>query len=236
MKAIIPAAGVGKRLLPYTKETPKALLEVAGKPILEHIITTFRECAIDEIVLIVGHGQNQIREFVKSRSLKKIKFVYNPTYSSDGSLGSTWRAKKEMNESFLYLHSDMLFEKGIVEEILKVREDIVVSMDRKKTYLEEDMRIKLKDGYLWEINKSISLSETDGEFTGFLKFSKRGAKKLERFLDIMVKEGYRDTYFEDCLERMAKDGIRIIPLETKGKKWIEIDFLEDLKKAGQVFS
>jgi len=236
MKAIIPAAGVGKRLFPYTKETPKTLLEVARKPILEHIITTFRECAIDEIVLIVGHGQNQIGEFAKSRSLKKIKFVYNPTYSSDGGLGSTWRAKKEMNESFVYLHSDMLFEKGIVEEILKVREDILVSMDKKKTYLEEDMRIKLKDGYLWEINKSIPLSETDGEFTRFLKFSKRGAKKLERFLDIKVKERHRNTYFEDCLERMTKDGIRIIPLETKGKKWIEIDFLEDLKKAGQVFS
>ena len=52
----------------------------------------------------------------------------------------------------------------------------------------------------------------------------------------MVKEEYRDTYFEDCLERMAKEGIKIIPLETKGKQWIEIDFLKDLKKAGKMFS
>src|SRR5438132_1414450 len=55
MKAIIPAAGFGTRLRPHTYTQPKALLQVAGKPILAHIIDELVAVGVDEIVLVVGY-------------------------------------------------------------------------------------------------------------------------------------------------------------------------------------
>jgi glucose-1-phosphate thymidylyltransferase len=67
MKVIIPAAGFGSRLRPHTYTTPKVLLPVAGKPILEHIINQVISFGADHITIIHGHLGEQIEEFVKDR-------------------------------------------------------------------------------------------------------------------------------------------------------------------------
>jgi glucose-1-phosphate thymidylyltransferase len=64
LKAVIPVAGVGTRLRPHTHTVPKALLYVAGKPILGHIIDMVSSLDVDEIVLVVGYMGDQIEEFV----------------------------------------------------------------------------------------------------------------------------------------------------------------------------
>ncbi len=67
MKAIIPVAGIGIRLRPHTHTTPKALLHVAGKPILAHIIDELTLIGIDEVVLVVGHLGERIEGFARAR-------------------------------------------------------------------------------------------------------------------------------------------------------------------------
>lgn len=67
MKAIIPVAGVGTRLRPHTQTTPKALLEVAGKPILAHIVDELVALGTDEVVLIVGHLKERIEAFAREQ-------------------------------------------------------------------------------------------------------------------------------------------------------------------------
>jgi len=64
VKAVIPVAGVGTRLRPHTHTAPKALLYVAGKPILGHIIDMVASIGVDEIILVVGHMGDRIRAFV----------------------------------------------------------------------------------------------------------------------------------------------------------------------------
>ncbi len=65
MKAIIPVAGIGSRLRPHTHTQPKALVPVAGKPILAHIIDNLIEAGIREFIFIVGYLGNKIEEYVK---------------------------------------------------------------------------------------------------------------------------------------------------------------------------
>lgn len=67
MKAIIPVAGLGTRLRPHTHRTPKALLDVAGKPILAHILDELIVLGIDEVVLVVGHLGERIEAFARER-------------------------------------------------------------------------------------------------------------------------------------------------------------------------
>ena len=64
--AIIPVAGVGSRLRPHTYSAPKVLVQVAGKPILGHILDELRDLGIERLTLIVGYLGEMIRDYVDS--------------------------------------------------------------------------------------------------------------------------------------------------------------------------
>ncbi|MGH8500645.1 MAG: sugar phosphate nucleotidyltransferase, partial [Methylococcales bacterium] len=66
MRAIIPVAGVGSRLRPHTYSLPKVLINVAGKPIIGHILDKIIEDGFDEATIVTGYMGDQIREYVTS--------------------------------------------------------------------------------------------------------------------------------------------------------------------------
>ena len=68
MKAMIFAAGLGTRLKPLTDHMPKALVPVAGKPMLEHVINKLKSSGVNEIVINVHHFAQQIIDFVKANN------------------------------------------------------------------------------------------------------------------------------------------------------------------------
>jgi len=76
MKVIIPAAGFGSRLRPHTFTTPKVLLPVAGRPILEHIIRQVISFGADHLTIVHGHLGEQIEEFVREKFDIKIEFCW----------------------------------------------------------------------------------------------------------------------------------------------------------------
>jgi glucose-1-phosphate thymidylyltransferase len=75
MKALIPAAGAGKRLRPHTITVPKALLLVAGRPILGHILEDLSSAGIEEFVIVVGYRGDAIREYVQ-REYPQLNVAY----------------------------------------------------------------------------------------------------------------------------------------------------------------
>lgn len=75
MKAILPVAGVGSRLRPHTHTTPKALVHVAGKPILGHILDSLQPAGVDEVVLVVGYLGDQIVDYVKKTYDLRVQVV-----------------------------------------------------------------------------------------------------------------------------------------------------------------
>ncbi|MCH7691026.1 MAG: NTP transferase domain-containing protein [candidate division Zixibacteria bacterium] len=75
MKVVIPVAGEGRRLRPHTNTVPKPLLEVAGKPILAHILDPLLSLNIDEVIFVIGYLGNQIREYVSENYSFKSSFV-----------------------------------------------------------------------------------------------------------------------------------------------------------------
>ena len=65
MKIIIPVAGIGSKLRPHTHTQPKALVPVAGKPILAHIVDYYISAGYDEFVFIIGYLGNKIEDFIQ---------------------------------------------------------------------------------------------------------------------------------------------------------------------------
>lgn len=110
MKAIIPVAGIGSRLRPHTYFLPKVLLNVAGKPIISHILDNVIEAGIQDIVIITGHLGSEVEKFIQTNySSIKAKFV--PQLEPLGLAHAIWCAKDEFEgEPILILLGDTIFD------------------------------------------------------------------------------------------------------------------------------
>src|SRR5574343_378630 len=96
MKAIIPVAGIGSRLRPHTHTQPKALVPVAGNPILGHIIDSLKEVGIVEFIFVIGYLGDKIQSYVveKYPELKK-SFVVQA--QKEGIGHAIWTVKVMVN-------------------------------------------------------------------------------------------------------------------------------------------
>ncbi len=117
MKAVILAAGEGKRLRPFTETLPKVMLPVANKPIIKHIIDSLEKTDIDEIVIVVGYKKEVIMEYFKNYSKIKISFV-----TQDKQLGTAhalMQAKKKIKGSFIVVPGDNIIDNKSISKLIK---------------------------------------------------------------------------------------------------------------------
>ncbi|MBI5413006.1 nucleotidyltransferase family protein [Candidatus Peregrinibacteria bacterium] len=125
MKAVILAAGNGKRMRPFTLSKPKALLVIGDKTILEYIFDAFTP-EIDDVYIVIRYLGNQIRNFVEKKFPdKKIHFVEG---SDKGSAYSLLAVKPfiDLEESFMIINGDDLPTKQEVQNCLKYKNCILV--------------------------------------------------------------------------------------------------------------
>ncbi len=122
MKAIIPVAGIGSRLRPHTHTQPKALVPVAGKPILAHIIDNLVDSGINEFIFIVGYLGDKIEDYVKSNypTLEK-KFILQEPREGIGH--AVWLAKDSIhaNDEVVIALGDTVFDIDL-KQILNQKE------------------------------------------------------------------------------------------------------------------
>lgn len=108
MKAVIPVAGIGTRLRPHTHTQPKALIPIAGKPILAHIIDSLIRAGIKEYVFIIGYMGDKIEDYItKSYPEIKTEFVIQTTGKGTGH--AIWLAKEHLyNNELLIVLGDTI--------------------------------------------------------------------------------------------------------------------------------
>lgn len=121
MKAIIIAAGKGKRLMPITSSRPKPMIPLAGKPLLEHTILGLKAAGISEILLIVGYKEDIIRDYFgdgKENFDLRIEYI-----TQDEQLGTAhafgFAKNFANNEPVLFMYGDLLIEPKVYQEIVQ---------------------------------------------------------------------------------------------------------------------
>ncbi len=117
MKLILPMAGFGKRLRPHTYSRPKPLLNVAGKPMLAHVLDRFEELNIEEAIFIVGWLGEQVEEYVRANYDFPARFVEQKELL--GQAHALWLAKEHIEGPVLIIFVDTIFEtdlSGLEEE------------------------------------------------------------------------------------------------------------------------
>lgn len=236
MKAIILIAGQGKRLLPLTAKRPKCLLEVQGKSILEWQVNELRKCGVDEITVVTGYGADKVDEILNAKPhLNHIKTFYNPDFATTDNLVSCWKVRQEMNEDFILLNGDTLFEADILKTLLaSPLHPITVTINHKDRYDNDDMKVCLNDTQLINIGKTLLPEDTHGEAIGMILFRGEGPMIFRQGLEQAVEAPQAShRWYLSVIDAIASKK-EILTCSIAGLRWCEVDCPADLKEADRI--
>jgi CTP:phosphocholine cytidylyltransferase-like protein/thiamine kinase-like enzyme len=104
-QAVILAAGLGLRMLPINKETPKGLLEVRGDVLIERLIKQLHEAGVTDITVVVGFFKERFEYLIDRYN---VRLIVNPDYAQTGSLYSLYLAREHLDNAYI-LPSDVYF-------------------------------------------------------------------------------------------------------------------------------
>jgi UDP-N-acetylglucosamine diphosphorylase / glucose-1-phosphate thymidylyltransferase / UDP-N-acetylgalactosamine diphosphorylase / glucosamine-1-phosphate N-acetyltransferase / galactosamine-1-phosphate N-acetyltransferase len=178
MKAVILAAGEGKRLRPFTETMPKVMLPVANKPILEYVVDSLKKAGVNEIVIVVGYKKEVVMEYFKDYKDISVKFAFQDKQL--GTAHALLQAKDYIDDSFLVLSGDNIIDSNGVSNIIDDSSSYSM-MIKEHSHPSKYGVVFLKNGNLDEIVKQPQ--EDIGNFisTGIYKFPVSIFDKIEDF-------------------------------------------------------
>jgi len=234
MKAIILSAGQGRRLLPLTAEAPKCLLPVRGKrSVLQIQLEALAASGVDSATVMVGFGAELVEQALAEEIRPTIPVTtrFNPFYATSDNLITCWLALAEMQDDFMLVNGDTLFEPGVAEALLAgASGPATIAVSHKSEYDDDDMKVVLgPDRCLRGIGKKLDTKDPDGEAIGMSVFRGKGARAFEAALESAVRrpESLRNWYTSVLHELASRLAIRTVSLD--GLWWGEIDDQADLE-------
>lgn len=235
MKSVILAAGVSARLRPLTDNTPKFLLKIGGKTILERTLDNLLAHNLDDIIIVTGYLEEQIKSFVNRYYSKlNVTYIFNDQYDTTNNIYSLWMTKDlVMNNEMLLLDSDILFDKRILGLLLHSDYSNCLALRSDHQLSEEEIKVRLNsDKSIAEISKLVDLKRAVGESIGIEKFDAKFVKKLFEILDRkIINENRVKIFYEAAFQDAINSGEKIFAVDIGDLKCIELDFAEDIKRA-----
>ena len=255
-RAILIAAGRGKRLGAHTDEIPKCMVEVAGKPILGWVWDALSSVGVDELVVIRGYRGDVLADFVK-RLVPNAIFVDNREWETNNILLSLACARAHLDRPAYVLYSDIVFTRAVAAAAAASSAEIGLVIDRKfrdiyagrtEHPLEEgEVSDLLPDGTVARVGKrALPPEEAVGEYIGLTRLGAKGMMIVARTIDQLTQhfEGrdqqpfqraahYRNAYLTDLWQQLIDSGIQLHPIFIDGQ-WREIDTGQDLERAREL--
>ena len=230
MRGVILAAGKGSRLNGVAGDAPKCLVEVGGRTLIERQIDILRAAGIDEIGVVVGAQQHHVRRVCG----KSLTYIENTRYAETNSLYSLWMARPLLYEGFVVLNCDVLFHPALLEDLLTSHHHDALLLGYREAnqppFGDEEMKVKVRDGRVADMSKTMDPAEADGENLGIVKFGARGAAALVDIMDRIVGEDRLREWAPRAFAEFAQQH-PLHAIGTRGLPWIEIDFPEDYERA-----
>jgi choline kinase len=229
-RAIILAAGQGKRLLPLTEARPKCLVVLSGRTLLAWQLLRLQAAGVTEAVIVTGFRADAVEAEVASLGLSMpVRLAYNPFYTVSDNTASCWIVRDAFEGRVLLLNGDTLFGPGVAERLLAAPEAaITVAIDRKPAYDADDMKVLTEHGRLRAIGKTIEAY--DAESIGFLRFSPEGSRAFVGGVEHVLSrpEGLKRWYLS-VIDELARSGVDVKVASVEGLPWGEMDFPKDVE-------
>jgi choline kinase len=248
MRAIIIGAGRGKRLEHETDASPKTLVPVMGRPMLEWILEALAAGGFErrEVVYVCGYAEEVLRD-----RYPDLVYVRNPDWADNNILLSLLYAREYLGEGFVSTYSDIVYEPGIVRRLVDNPRDIVLGCDTRwrRRYTSRSLhpesdaeKLRAEGSRVVEISRHVPSQVAQGEFIGVMKLSAAGANEFLEAYDCaehlfaggLWREGrtFEKAYLIDHLQWMLEQGSLMHREDTPGG-YMEIDTLEDLRTAAR---
>ncbi|MBN1397157.1 MAG: phosphocholine cytidylyltransferase family protein [Bacteroidetes bacterium] len=238
MHAVILVAGIASRLRPLTDTTPKCLLKVKGKPILGMMIENLSLSGIENFVFVTGYLEEKIHHFIKDNFPGiKAAFITNEIFASTNNIYSLWLAKEAVkSKDFLLLDGDIVFDRKIIDLLLNGKRHSALALRTNGHVGEEDMKVMTdKDGFVKEINKTMSPADAAGESIGIELFLKDTSTILFDELEVMMeREKKVNVWYEEAFQRIVNLGTKIAAVDVGDLKCMELDTVEDFRSADKI--
>lgn len=242
MKAVLLAAGVGRRLRPLTDEMPKCLTEIGGVSLLvRHLDLLAGVDGIDGMHIVIGYLGDLIRGAVAQWRAAggtpdfEVTFSENVEYEL-GSILSLYTARQQLlDEDTVVMDADVLYDPQVMERLVRSPQPNCFLIDDQSDDSGEEMMVCVRGGRALHIARSSQPStqsgwDLTGEGVGFIRLAKDTAPQLIAHMEALIAEGQRKAEYEVALDRFMDDVV--CGYEPVGDlPWTEIDFVEDVDYA-----
>lgn len=252
-KALIVAAGRGRRLGTETDEIPKCMVKVAGRPILHWQLDALAAIGVDDVVVVRGYLGDRI-----DGGGRRLRFVDNPEWQSNNILASALYAAGEMGGGFFFSYSDIVFTADVTRTLAAASQDadaaLVVDRRWDEAYVGRTLH-PVSEAELARVDRDrvtrvgkrlVAQDAAAGEFIGLAWFSDAAGRHLQRVWSAAMAAGgpeapfgnaaaLRNAYLTDGLNAMIDEGARLRAAFIDGS-WREIDTEQDLANAERVLA
>ena len=249
MQALMLAAGMGKRLGRFTKNSTKCMVPVNGKTLIEYAIEALIQCGIKKFVMVVGYKSEVLINFIKEKFPEerlngmKIEFIENPIYDKTNNIYSLYLAKNCLAEDdTLLLESDLIFKKKILSSLISSSDKNVAVVSKFEPWMDGTCTLLNCENQITQIvdKTAFKWNHTEDYYktVNIYKFSKDFSKNYYiPFLEAYQKAFGENEYYEQVLKVISfLSSTAIKGMKVSGDDWYEIDDAADLAIAEDRFA
>jgi phosphoenolpyruvate phosphomutase len=234
-RAIVLAASQGVELGDLTKDRPKAMVNVGGRPLLWHILQTYRAAGVKDLAVVRGYKKETV-------DLPNVKYFDNDAYATTQEASSLAAALEVIEGDVIVSYGDVLLKKYIVQELIETDDDFAVMVDtnyqesrnrgRAADYVscsEPSSKRAFYDTVTLKSFRPADAKDVHGEWMGIAKLSQTGSKILAERLRGLAKEPerLRTLKLPDLLQMLADSGQAVRVIYTSGH-WLDVDSVDDV--------
>lgn len=226
-KAVFMAAGFGSRMVPVTLNTPKPLIQVHGKRIIETLLDAVIDAGINDITIVRGYLGEQFDVLLKKYPM--IKFIENPIYNEANNISSSYVAKDILANAYV-LESDLVL----------YNPDLIRKYEYGSNYL--GMKVDVTDDWCFETKKGmITKIKVGGKnvhhMFGISYWTSDDAKKLAVDIDsVFHAPGGKEKYWDEVALKECIDHYSVLVRPVQKDEIIEIDTYNELKQIDPIYN
>ena len=231
MRAVILAAGVGKRLWLVTQHKPKCLIDIGGQTLLSRYLEVLASVQIRDVTIVVGYKQEMIRAAVGTQHRGVgISYLVNEEFHR-GSISSLWIARSALSDDVVIMDADVLFHREILRRLVTSPFTNCLLMDDTVKQTGEECMVVVSGGRVIALSKKVpERYDVAGEGVGFLKVRRADTAHVIGSVKAYIDQGRWDMEYEDGLLQYFQD-VKVGHEKIGGLPWTEIDFPEDITRA-----
>ena len=238
--AYLLAASRGAALGSLTEERPKCMIDIRGKPLLNHLVETFHQCSVTDITVVRGYKKEQI-------DLPSIAAVDNDQFESTGEVASLACVSDRFAAPCVISYGDILFRAYVLDDLLSFADDTVVVVDgnwrdraRPESNAPDLVTCSrpatgryLDDGVVCAIamGPTVDSTQADGEWIGLVKLSEAGGREVQAEIATMQADGIADQAgLPELFGRLIARDVSVRVMYIAGH-WLDVDNMFDLASA-----